>query len=796
MAIPLAELRRMAPPAGARVVQRERLFAQLEAGWTQRLTLVSAPDGFGKTTLVSHWLAAAGHAAAWLSLTPGDNDLTPFLRSLTAALQHVAPNIGAGMRSLLGPVQVPPVGGLIALLVDDLAALQRPFVLVLDDYHHVTSPAVKEAIELLIEQAPAQAHLVITCQPAARLPLMRWQAHGELNEIRTADLRFQATEVADVVEHYSNIRLTSDLTAAVAAHTRGSALVLQLLGLLLRNASTPAATVRQFLDTAPDPDSVHLTRTVVAHQPEPRQSFLRATAGLAVCSAPLCDAVTGRSDSAELLAALERDGFPLCRLEAGSTWYAYHQLFAVQAAADQPHSAQLTEQRKRAAAWFAAAGEVEAAIAQALVAADWPLAQELITGHAAPCLRAGRLQGLLDWLDALPDDLVRSDPELATYKGFVLAWLGLGEEAVSYTRAARALLTDAAAPALHGRLLLTSAFYLADIAVFDPLRLAAEIVDLLETADPFFFSSALLLLGIAHKSHNQVPEMVEVYQRLADLEWQDNPFVAATALGEIALAFNAQGQRRIARAVCRQAIEQFRDPQGQPLPALTMVWYAAGLLAYEADDLATARSYYEQSLAVAERSEMVHFALQSQIFLGVRLCLATGDSAGARSVLQQARTLVSDEHFFYPDLLTAEAWVMATQAETRAESSWAEHYQLPPDDELVYYHDQQYLSYVRLLLAQDGLEPAQAMLFRLQRWAERQGLRRIELAVALLQALLAERRGQPDRADERMARAVKIAVPENYRRAFLDEDAAVRALLPRVRYVNPQFVDILLGERH
>ena len=428
MAGPLLETKLHVPRWRRGLVARPRLSERLSRGAESALTLVSAPAGFGKTTLLAEWLAAApadGRSVAWLSLDQRDNDPALFWTYLVAALKTAAPGDGAGALSLLQPPQPPSEAGLVTLL-NDLDAISNDVVLVLDDYHVIDARDVQDGMAFLLEHLPPQIHLVIASRADPPLPLARLRGRGELVEIRAADLRFTPGEAAAYLNEVMGLALTAADVAALEGRTEGWIAALQLAALSLQGREDIAAFIAGF---AGDDRYIvdFLAEEVLQRQPGHVQQFLLQTSILDRLSGPLCDAVTGQDGGKAMLAALERGNLFLVPLDDRRRWYRYHQLFA-----DVLHARLRDEQpddvpdlHRRASGWYEQNGEPSEAIRHALAAGDFERAADLVE-LAIPAMRRSRQEAaVLGWLELLPDEVVRVRPVLSV--GFAGALLAGGE---------------------------------------------------------------------------------------------------------------------------------------------------------------------------------------------------------------------------------------------------------------------------------------------------------------------------------------------------------------------------------
>ena len=698
--------------------------------------------------------------------------------------------------------QLPSGQGLATQLLNDVSTFPTPFLLVLDDYQAIRRSEIHEMLGFLIDNQPPQMHTVIATRRDPRLPLARWRARGESTDIRTPDLRFTVEEARDFYRRMG-LDLAAELVEALEARTEGWITGLQLAAISLRGSHDPADFVRQF--SGSDRYVIdYLVDEVLQRQPAHVRRFLQQTAVLEYLSAPLCDYVrfgeaeprTGREDSAALLREVERANLFLIPLDNRREWYRYHPLFAqvLVAAADEGETQAL---HRRAASWYEAHGRLSRAIRHALAGGDLETVVRLIKVAAPDQLQHAGFVRVLSWLDALPDEVVLSDAELATYKGYILLWRGETEAAGSYADAAEASLGEESPAATRGLFLTLRAHLCADKVV----PFATQAIELMDESTPFFYGAALLLLAVGHKRRGNVPEMMEIFRRLARLEQGRNPFMAAVAIAEMADALRLQGKRREALVLCQRAMEQYTDGRGQPLPSLVVVLLTAAMLAYEANELTLALRRAEQCATMAQQTGMSFIAAQCKCYVEAPCRWALGERSAAWAALQEARELIADDHPLYPeaslDAGSLEAWLNLKQGNIPAAARWAATFDLP---EIFHYElSHVYLTYVRVLLAQDRYQEAATALQRLETWARADGWKRVLLSIAILRATAAQKSGDEASALDCLAQALHLAAAEGYLRAFLDEDAVIFELLPRLRAhpggtVAPVFVDRLLDD--
>jgi LuxR family maltose regulon positive regulatory protein len=409
------------PRKRSNLVPRPLLMERINNGLEKKLTLISAPAGFGKTTLLSEWIPKSPRSVTWLFLDEGDNDPTQFWSYFIAALQGLHPDLGASAFSLIQSPKPPPIKSILTELINELTAHSVPLACVLDDYHFIDSQPIHEALSFLIDHLPANVHLVITTREDPDLPLARLRARNHVTEIRTRDLRFTQKETEAFLRDVMGLDLSRQDMVALENRTEGWVVGLQLAGLSMQRKSDLKAFIADFsgshrhiLD--------YLTAEVLQQQPEDIRSFLLHTSILDRLSGPLCDALTGRIDGDMLLAHLEAANLFVTPLDEKRHWYRYHRLFSDLLRNELTRSQQdlIPELHRRASRWYERNGDIQSAIDHALQASELPQAARLIEQHALPNLYQGQVTKVVSWCDRLPAEIVEFAPMLCICKAWAL----------------------------------------------------------------------------------------------------------------------------------------------------------------------------------------------------------------------------------------------------------------------------------------------------------------------------------------------------------------------------------------
>jgi ATP/maltotriose-dependent transcriptional regulator MalT len=428
---PLLATKLYVPRPRTQLVHRSHLIERLQQGMECALTLVSAPAGFGKTTLLAQWLAESGTPVAWLSLEPEDNDPVRFLTYLIAALQTRNPQLGVNILELLEASQSTPLESALIVLSNDIINRQiADFVLVLDDYHTIASESIDRAMTFLIEHLPPQVHLILATRADPPLPLSRLRARGQLVELRAADLRMNSAETNTLLHTVMGLNLPDEAISALENRTEGWVAGLQLAALSLhgrRDISTFLAAFsgshRFVLD--------YLSEEVLSRQSAPVLSFLLQTSILERLSGPLCDAVTAQEGGQSMLESLEQANLFTNALDEERRWYRYHHLFAevLRRRLQQAQPLLVPELHRRASLWYEQHEQPIEAVSHALAAEDVKRAARLIEQYGMLVIARGQTRTLLEWLNALPNALVHTRPLLCIYHAAALHLIDQVEEA-------------------------------------------------------------------------------------------------------------------------------------------------------------------------------------------------------------------------------------------------------------------------------------------------------------------------------------------------------------------------------
>jgi LuxR family transcriptional regulator, maltose regulon positive regulatory protein len=778
---------------------RPRLTERLTQGTAGALTLVCAPAGFGKTSLLGDWARHSRQPVAWLSLDQGDSDPARFWRYVAAALDEQRPGVGQRVDALLQGGQPPPEA-VATVIVNQLVTEPEVVVLVLDDYHLVEAPPVHQSLELLLERLPSQLRLVLASRADPPLPLARLRARGQLAELREADLRFTLEEAAALLRTAVGPELPEAAVAALGDRTEGWVAGLQLAALSLQGQDDIGAFVEGFsgshryvLD--------YLAEEVLDRQPEPLRAFLLETSILERLSGPLSAAVTGRADSQELLERAERANLFLHPLDEMRGWWRYHRLFAdlLRARLQQERPERVAELHRAAAAWHEAHELADEAIGHALAAGDATWAARLIERQIDARILRWEGQTLQRWFAALPAELVGSRPRLLLAQARLALISGQLEAIEGPLEAAERALADCRdepeepyEPSV-GR----AASMLANLPAAIALE-RAGLAHLRGDAEQMATSARRALAEL-----NEGEWMLESLTRwyLAVAEWVAGRLVeaeaalassiagwraashrapAAAALGYhgLGLVQRDRGRLEAALATYREALAVAAGPDG-PAPQVAGVAQVgmAGVL-YERDELDAALQYATEGIALCRQFVYTPPLAHGLVTLA-RIRQAQGDRAGALDALSQAeRIQLSPVVVGLLNPVPAQrARLALAQGDLDAAARWVRARGLAATDEPGYPRERGYLMLVRVLLAQQAPGQALGLLERLHAQAAAQGRTGSVIQVRALQALARQASGDEQGALDALAEALTLAAPEGYLRVFVDEGPPMAALL-------------------
>ncbi len=834
MATTLLATKLYVPPARQKLVSRLRLVEQVQAGLNGKLTLVSAPAGFGKSTLLSECAANCGRPVAWVSLDQGDNNPTRFLAYVLAALQRIAGGVGENLMAALQASEPPAIDGLLTTLVNELAGIEFPFILVLDDYHVISDERVHRALIFVLENQPPQMHMVISGRADPPWPLARLRARGEMTEVRVKELRFTLEEATTFLNDVMEIGLSSQDIATLELRTEGWIAGLHMAALSMRQREDASEFVRSFsashrfiLD--------YLVEEVLDQQPLAVQDFLLKSSVLERMSAPLCDALlegnvvyelssTGSEEvkqapvavehtSQTVLSYLEEANLFVIPLDDERSWYRYHHLFSdlLRSRLQQLRPELVGRLHRRASQWYQRQSYVQEAIDHAIAGKDYERAAWLVEQHALQFIIESKLVTLSGWLESLPKEVTRQRPWLCVYHAWVRYWMGMRDQVAECLQSARRALEHLSLPGgVAGvkdvqraslseaqRRLVTGC--IAAIQSYDEftsldlegvIQSAQQALDLLPE-EHYMSSLAALSLGEAYSTLGDHRAAIQAYQRAITIACRnDYRSLSVSITCFLGIEQARKGDLKAAYDTFQQAVSLGIGPGGDQLLAAGFPTVQAGQVAREWNDLQAANRYIRQGVDLCAQWGHPDFLTDAYIAL-IRLQLAQRDLEGASQTLDKANRLTE---WVDPDPSTIclldecrlRYWMW--RGDLGAANHWLELGRARRPNELKYYHDLLELINQAWVLVSCGirqsrknyLHEAQDLVnWLLSALGDEQWFGE-RIKISLLQAQIQAHVDEPDRARITLLEALRLAEPGGYVRIFLEAGKPVQELLRQV----------------
>ena len=819
MAIPIPVTKFYIPPLHPGFVNRSRLLLRLNEGLSlgKKLTLISAPAGFGKSSLVSDWIRHCRQPAAWVSLDEGDQDPLRFLTYCCASIKKTSTKIGNDAWSMLQSPQPPAIETIQATLINEISTAPEDFILVLDDYHLVASKAVDEVLAFLLEYLPSQMHIVITTREDPALPIAQLRARDQLTEIHTSDLRFSRSEVKEFLNQTMHLRLSAEEISILETRTEGWVSGLQLAALSMRGQEK----VHEFIQTfAGDHRYIldYLGEEILQRQPVDVRNFLLQTSILERLHASLCDAVTCQSGSSARLENLLRDNLFIVPLDDNRHWYRYHHLFGdvlrAHLISEQPN--QIPDLHNRASQWYEENNLTSDAVRHALAAQNLKRAADLIE-RAVPEMRRTRQEALLlGWLHALPGDLFQNRPVLNIHRVWTLLATGKLEGIEKQlkdiehwlekplSRQKEMIIVDQAE--FH-RLPELIAMYRAAYSmglgkINDTLKYAQQALDLIDPDDPLGQGAALSLLGLASWTGGDLTGAELSYnQGIVELQQADHLSDAigcALALADIQMM---QGRLHKAMNTYKYGLQLAGEQKAFFLRGAADMYVGMSELYYERNDLVAAKQYLMKGEELGEFAGLPQNRYRWRVAMA-NIHQAQGNFDDALKLLDAAEQLYIGD--FSPNVFPiparrARVWIKLGKLDEAM--SWARESGLSVEDEPKYLQEFSQITLARIVIAQSGKHHAETslpkvilLLERLLQAAERGGRNRSVLEVLILLSIAHQMTGDPTAAIVSLEHALTLAESEGFVRIFLDEGLRMKMLLREfIKYGNgTDYADKLL----
>ena len=790
MQTPLLATKLYIPPARPNRVPRPRLIEQLNN--LRPLTLISAPAGFGKTTVLSDWIPQSHHCVTWLSLDEDDNDPIRFWVYVVAALQKLRANLGEDTLALLQSPQPLPITGILSTLINDISSFPDDFSIVLDDYHLIRTQSIHETLTYLLDHLPQQMHVLLATRADPALPVARLRVRNQLTELRADDLRFTADEAAMFLNRVMGLKLSVDDIAALESRTEGWIAGLQLAALSMQGREDVTGFIRAFSGSHRHV-LTYLAEEVLDHCSEGTLNFLLQTSILNRLCGSLCDTVTAKEDGQSILEQLEHGSIFIVPLDDKGKWYRYHHLFAevLQSRLQQTQPELISELHSRASHWLEHNGYIAEAVEHALEGKDWTHATKLIEANLENVQLRGEVATALRWLGALPGEAIYARPTL----GLAHAWLLiLGNDLKMVeqrlTTVEQGLRSDQFLEPTTKMTLLKQVTIVRQINALQldfpgEVTVAAgrELLALLPEGDLARRGFVLLFLGCAH------------YLSLGDMQSAEHSFeesirfsnTAGDAFTEMLARAHLSQMRVIAGRLhaaewpCEDLLRLASEPGWEQVPAAGLSQIMHGRILYERNNLPEALEALSPSIAgLVDITDVEGYSLARPAIVGcillARVKLALGNPDGARELLRLAWGRIQKNRLRQISVPVAayRARILLALGDFEKAVEWAQEIEPATGDPLDPSLEYDHISLARVWLKQGRLSEAQNLLARLLPPAEQAGRMGRVVELLALQVMVNLAQNQEDDALVALERALILAEPEDYVRTFLDEGELMR----------------------
>ena len=799
------------PPPCQILVLRPRLIEALSKSQTSSLTLVSAPAGYGKTTLVSNWLRQTETPSTWLSLDEGDNDPIRFLQYFIKALQKIDPEIQSDLLGMPQEMRPTSFEELLNIIINEIAGRVTPFIFVLDDFHIIHSESVLKILAYLLEHLPPQMHLVVLTRIDPPLPLARMRARNRLMDIRVDQLRFTRDEIAVFLNDVMGLALSADDLSALETRTEGWIASLQLAALSMRSSNDIHGFVSAFTGSHHYVMD-YLVEEVIGLQPKKVGDFLMLTSILDHMCGSLCESVIDADleepvAGQEMLEALERMNLFVIPLDDERRWYRYHHLFAdvLRKRLEQHCPDSLPKLHQRASLWFEQNGLVPEAIGHSLTAGDQERVIQLIEQHGALLLIRGELDALSNWIKT-----VESRSQMHPWIHIIKAWLfiltGQPERAEEVLQIAEKLIspleTDTQIKIMQGAIA-TGRSYRSFING-DTNRTAAfarKAVEYLPDVDPVsrsirsiataLLGEACLMNGELEEARQACTEAKKIGQAAGDIH---AILVVNCALGRI---FTELGLLHQAAEIYAETLQMATRPDGRKLVTAGEVYAELSQVSYEWNNLEAALEQAHSCIALCRQWGYKAFQATGSVVLA-RLEQIQGNAVTAVEHMNTAEKLTKEHHFAFKYTVRVKyglvrLWI--AQGNLEKASHIVQESGITANDEIPYLREPEFLALLRLLLAQGDYDASLALSKRLLQKAETGKRIGRVIEVLVLQALIFQCRQETERSLTVLKRALSLARPERYIRTFVDEGEPMARLLhlARSRQIETEYAADLLS---
>ncbi len=800
---PLLATKLYIPKPRSDLVRRMRLVERMNKGLRRKLTLISAPAGFGKTTLLSEWLSQSQLPVAWISLDSGDNDPVYFLHYVIEALRSIEPKAGEATLTLLQSQQQPPVDAIIIHLIQEIEDIPNDFVLVLDDYHFIDNGKLHQLVEFLIDRMPSQMHLAVATRIDPGFPLARFRVRNQLSEFRVSDLCFTREETMLFFNKVMKLGLSNQDITILESRTEGWVAGLQLAALSMQGRRDIPGFIKMFAGNnrlIVD----YLSEEVLNLQPAHVQDFLLRTSILNRLSEPLCDCVANQKGSQKTLESLERANLFLIPLDNNRHWYRYHHLFADLLRQRLHHKERdsVNQLHMKASEWFEANGFPEDAIEHALTAEEYERASYLIETFMVTKWQCGEQIVMFKWLDQLPDECKLSKPNLVICHARLLFQSGRQEAAEKRIDQLERTLArfstrnrctsngrsgapeDPATTALQGRIAAIKAYMAAcKVDLSGIAKYSRQALDCLSEKELGWRAIVAMSSAIAHDLKGDSMAAIEAHAKaVTATKKAGNLYFYLTEKLWLAVTLKNSGRLPEATTICRQLLNEVNDKTLAFNVAVGHVWGTWGELLYELNELDEAHRFAKKGVVLLEQGHDVgHLGWRYSCLANI-LC-SKQNLAGAEEIVPQMDNLMRTS-VIPPWVLTrmkaVKARIYMMKGNIDALKKWVKECGLKLDDELTWLHEAEHIMFARILISQGRFDDALRLLNRLIAEGEKTGRILNQIETLILKGWVLNKKNNGAESMAAIQKALSLAEPGGYTRVFIDEGQPIAKLLERI----------------
>lgn len=754
-----------------------------------KLALVSAPAGYGKTTLVVEVLNSIHLVSTWISLDDGDNDLTQFYSYLIAALKNAGVVIGSNTEKVVSDFSLSSTNVPITMIINDISSLSEKIILILDDFHFIHNSQVVDAVKYLLEYQPSNLHLVIITREDPSLPLPRLRVQGKVTEIRMEDLCFARDEAADFLTKVMKLKLSDEAIDAIAFRTEGWIAGLQLAGLSLNGCEEQdiGEFIRVFNDTHRYIID-YLVEEVVSHQTEEIHDFLCKTSVLDRMNGDLCDAILGKNDSKLLLRELEKINLFLIPLDSKREWYRYHHLFADSLRTELSKEEEMTI-HKKAALWLEGNDFKHEAVKHAFKSGDMLLSLRLVESNMEQAFNNAQLETFIKWLELLPENLVIESEILCVRKAWAFLLIGKGNETINYITFLGEDFTEKTTPHNKGLLLSLKALFALHEGRDNSMSLAEDALQFLKPCDFMARSATMSTLGRAQESFGKTGAAVKThYMAYNESLKLGHTFVTTLALMNLGTNLNIMGRRKEAIELYTEYMDGMINEFGKPLPHIGIIYVGIAELYYESNELEKAKFYIDKG---SELCQSIFFNwFQNSGILEARIQFALGERENAIKTMKKSLNAIPDENI--SELLVINTSVLTELLLRCGNIDEAKQY----EEKLKGYmscvknmaSEKAYLPYARLLIYQNRKDEALELLESIKNKMENMQKQRELIIFYILYSKAHYMGGNYEKANLYMDMAINLAEQQEYYRLFLDEELIINNIISNREKAEVQFL--------